>query len=151
MFSGYSQMKFLLQFTMPWSWTRQHTYLSKTRCPSALGLSKELRTTGAILWIFVHFTHSSYGGLAIVRVQYSGLQGLLHQEKLGVLYVQWPAHILILVLQDIREKEALFRGVLLMISELTNFVTCSPMCLDLFQAFQREDESVNLRIFCPAG
>lgn len=40
------------------------------------------------------------------------------------------------------------RDFLSIISELMNFVTCSPKRLNLFQAFQLEDESVNLRKFC---
>lgn len=59
------------------------------------------------------------------------------------------AHVLNLVLQDISEKVEMCRDILGIISELINFVTCSPKSLDLFHAFQREGKGINLQKVCP--
>lgn len=59
-FSGHSQIKFMKQGTMPWSWMRRRIYLSKSWCPPASRLSKNTSislyfNTSSSFFLFLFF------------------------------------------------------------------------------------------------
>uniref|UniRef100_A0A147BCI9 Putative tick transposon n=1 Tax=Ixodes ricinus TaxID=34613 RepID=A0A147BCI9_IXORI len=89
-----------------------------------------------------------YDGAANMGGKHRGVQALMQEEEPRALYVHCLAHVLNLVLQDVSQKVDMCRDLLYFVTELINFVTCSPKRVALFQELQRE-EDVNLRKFCP--
>lgn len=89
-----------------------------------------------------------YDGAANMRGKHRGVQALMQEQEPRALYVHCLAHILNLVLHDVGQKVDMCRDFLYAVTELINFVTCSPKRVASFQEIQVE-EDVNLRKFCP--
>lgn len=89
-----------------------------------------------------------YDGAANMKGNHRGVQALMQEQEPRALYVHCLAHILNLVLHDVGQKVDMCRDFLYAVTELINFVTCSPKRVASFQEIEVE-EDVNLRKFCP--